>query len=138
MKKIKKFAWVLILLVVAANTVFAQRRTMEPEEKAKFQTERQKTILSLSDQQLETVEKLNLERARKIEDLRAGVRGDRVKNRQEMIAIQEEYDTQMLAILDESQKAKYTELRENRKARMDSKRTNGRGRNNSPRNRNWN
>lgn len=118
MKKFKIFTLSAVMGLLMTANVFAQGRTNDPEERAKRQTEKLKSQLSLNDEQASAIEQINLERSNKINALRAEKSEGRQKSADQMREIHQAWDTQVMAVLNPDQKVKYEELKADRAEKM--------------------
>lgn len=112
----QKFMGMLGVLMLSATLTFAQQgQNRTPEERAQRQTEQLTKQLSLSADQTTKVQALSLERAKKMEELRAG--GER-PDREKLQALQTDFDTKLKPVLTADQWTQYEKFREEQRERM--------------------
>ncbi|MDR1738574.1 MAG: DUF4890 domain-containing protein [Candidatus Symbiothrix sp.] len=100
------------LLLCASTMIFAQpgqRGQVNPEEMAKRQTERMKTELKLSDEQVVLVDSINVAYAKKQAELFQSSGDDREAMREKMMALNTEKNKAIEAVLTEEQVKKFKE-----------------------------
>jgi hypothetical protein len=95
--------------LVSTVQASAQDNKKEPEERARILTEKMKTELSLTDEQVPKVEAINLKYAKKNSEVRDGG-GGRLAKLKSLKASQEEKDKEMKGVLTEEQYKKYREM----------------------------
>ena len=115
-------------LVVAISLSFAQnpnKKTKTPEQRATNRSEALAQKLTLSADQKQSVYNLILERATKVDAIRAKYAsgGDRKAMRQELKPILVDFDAKLKAILTPEQVAKWEQLKAEQKAKRQAKRT---------------
>ena len=131
MKKSLSLIAIILMLLTFKPTVFAQQglgrgnRDMDPKEFADRQTSRMHELLELTAAQLPKVEKLNLEYAEKMKEVRDQAGEDREAMRSKMMEMIKEKDAKLKAILSEEQ---WTKFEADRKERMQNRRGGGGGR----------
>ena len=101
----------MLLIFLTMNAALAQRSNVDPKQTAKEQTEKMKTSLNLSADQLSQVEQINLEAAEKMAAIRSNGIADRRTVRNELEAVGQERDQQLMKILDDEQLAAWSKLR---------------------------
>jgi periplasmic protein CpxP/Spy len=104
---------IAIMLAFASITVFAQRpdANATPEERAKTQTASLTESLKLTEDQQKQVYSLNLDRAKKMQEMRASQNGDRTQMRESM----EKFNTDLAKVLTPEQQEKYKKIMEERR-----------------------
>ena len=107
MHKLVRFCVAVFLLaaVLGTGVVLGQRKELAkttPEQRAKIQTDLMKSILSLKDDQLDQVAKINQEFAEKADPLLKGSEGDLTLMKQ-MNALDKEKDTELQKVLTSEQ-----------------------------------
>ena len=115
---------IAIMFAFASITAFAQRpdTNRTPEQRAEAQTKTMTESLKLSEDQQKQIYTLNLDRAKKMEELRDSQNQDRSKMRESM----EAFNTELSKVLTPEQQEKYKTMMEERR--------NNRGGGGAPRN----
>lgn len=108
----KKLAIALFALVfgLAANAQ-PQQRGGTPEEKAQRLTDRMKTELNLTDEQVKQVYEINLEMAKGMDEIDKG-------NKEARQEVQSAYKKKLATVLNDEQLAKAKEMRKKRQVKM--------------------
>lgn len=104
---------IAIMMAFASITAFAQRpdANATPEERAKTQTASLTESLKLSDDQQKQVYTLNLDRAKKMQEMRSSGNMDREKMRESM----EAFNKDLAKVLTPEQQAQYKKILEERR-----------------------
>ncbi len=121
MKKYKAIQ-IMLLIFLTMNAALAQRSNVDPKQAAKEQTEKMKTSLNLSADQLSQVEQINLEAAEKMAAIRSNGLADRRAVRDELEAVGQERDQQLIEVLNDEQLATWSKLRAEAKQNRTGKR----------------
>lgn len=116
----KKLGLLLMFVILGTTFSMAQNRggqNMDPEERAKTQTEELKKVLDLNKDQEKKVYDLNLSSGKKMTAMRAEMQGgDREAMREKFGKLREEQNKEMKKILTEAQFKKYEKYLEERRA----------------------
>ncbi len=116
----KKLGLLLMFVILGTTFSMAQNRggqNMDPEERAKTQTEELKKVLDLNQDQEKKVYDLNLSSGKKMTAMRAEMQGgDREAMREKFGKLREEQNKEMKKILTEAQFKKYEKYLEERRA----------------------
>ncbi len=131
MKSMKTRIVMTIIALAVAGTTFAanplgnmlsrsaiqnpQYQRMTPEERAKAETQRMKTDLTLTDQQLAKVDTINLKYAKMRSGMRGQFQGDREGMMAKMQEMQQQKNAELKSVLTEEQMKKYEELLQQRR-----------------------
>jgi periplasmic protein CpxP/Spy len=115
----KKLIIAAVLCIGFAGSGFAQEMNKEkevktPEERAKMMTEMMDKKLALTPDQKSKVYDLNLERANKMERMRAADQKERTKKLEEHKELMLESDKKMQRILNDTQRKTYDEMKAKR------------------------
>ncbi|WP_026898478.1 hypothetical protein [Daejeonella oryzae] len=119
----KKLIIAAVLCVSFAGSVFAQKMERNtdlksPEERAKHQTEMLEKKLSLTPDQKSKVYALNLERAKKMENMLKSDEKERAKKMEQRKELMQESDAKLQKILNEEQRQAFNEMKSNSKNGM--------------------
>lgn len=119
MTKTIKFLLVLAFFFLSLDLVEAQRGrfNQDPEKVAVRQTERMAEALALSDAQKEKIEAVNLEFAKKLQEVRKNANGDFAAARDKVQAIRAEHKEELKKYLTEEQFGKFEKLEAERRQR---------------------
>lgn len=103
-----------MIMAFASITAFAQRPNANatPEERAKTQTASLTESLTLSEEQQKQVYTLNLDRAKKMQEMRNSQNGDRTQMRESM----ENFNKELTKVLTPEQQEKYKKILEERRS----------------------
>ena len=117
----KKIA-VLVVMAFFAISSFAQeaparnkKERPSPEVRAEKMTARMKEKLALSDEQATKIKAINLEAAKKKDEMKKQADADRAAKKAKMKTVEQERDAKIQEVLTEEQKAKYAEMKEKMK-----------------------
>jgi hypothetical protein len=121
----KSKLFLLFLMCLLSETIYAQdggqkgqpRQRLTLEERVKAQSDRMKKDLELTDIQYDSVQKINLKYAQKVEEARKGNQEQSAQNRETFRKNQEEQNKELKAILTEDQYKKYEEQLKTRRER---------------------
>ncbi|NDW11418.1 DUF4890 domain-containing protein [Bacteroides sp. 214] len=118
----KKFGFLMAVLLVAGNLMAQQRpgRNMDPKERAKTTTEQMVKSYSLDADQQEKVYALNLEMAEGMSKITSENRDER---RAQMQKVQENYTKKLKEVLTAEQYEKYAKDAEERRQRRGGNRS---------------
>jgi hypothetical protein len=112
----KKFFVIAVCMVATLITASAQQQGRRnfgtPEERAKSQTSRLDSLVSLTADQKVKIEAVNLDLSKKMDEVFRSTQDDRDKMRSEMEKITAERDKEYKAILTDEQYKKYQDNRE--------------------------
>jgi hypothetical protein len=118
----RKFFVIAACIVATLTTVTAQqqrgRNFGTPEERAKNQTSRLDSLVTLTADQKVKIEAINLDLFKKMDDTFRNAQNDRDKMRSKMEEINTERDKQYKAILTDEQYKKYLDNREQLRGRQ--------------------
>lgn len=127
-----KKLFVLALAALFTVSAFAQNKQKgTPEERADKVTNRMKEKLNLSDEQVAKIKAINLDAAKKKEELKAKGKDERKQMRTQVNNIETERDSKIMEVLTEEQKAEYTKMKEKAKDRRQNKGKHKKGDNDS-------
>lgn len=138
----KKNLFLIITILVLTNfSILAQRGKRQGEAKTSEQraekvTNKLAEKLSLTADQKNQIYDINLEAAKKNDDLKAKVKSGELQRgngaiMKERKTIEQDRDTRITALLDDTQKVKYEELKAEKKAKIQERRKKRKGLNNS-------
>lgn len=109
----------LIVLTIAALfavTAFGQeKRQSTPEARAEKVTNKMKEKLNLTDEQVAKIKAINLDAAKKKDELKGKGKDQRKEMRTQVKSIEDDRDSKILEVLTEEQKAQYKKMREKSK-----------------------
>ena len=113
---------IAMMLAFASITAFAQRpdSNRTPEQRAEAQTKTMHESLQLSEDQQKQIYALNLDRAKKMEELRDSQNQDRSKRRESM----EAFNAELAKVLTPEQQEKYKTMLQERRSREGAGRRN--------------
>ncbi|WP_149244516.1 hypothetical protein [Dyadobacter sp. 32] len=105
---------IAMIMALASITAFAQRpdANATPEERAKNQTASLTESLTLSEEQQKQVYTLNLDRAKKMQEMRNSQNADRTQMRESM----ENFNKELAKVLTPEQQEKYKKILEERRS----------------------
>lgn len=127
-----KKLFVLALAALFTVSAFAQNKQKgTPEERADKVTNRMKEKLNLSDEQVAKIKAINLDAAKKKEELKAKGKDERKQMRTQVNNIETDRDSKIMEVLTEEQKAEYTKMKEKAKERRQNKGKHKKGDNDS-------
>ena len=115
----KKILFVIVCMLVVSATVFAQRGNNQrsPEENAKQLTERMKTVVNLTPEQIAPIDSINLVFAQAQAKLREKANGDFASIREDMQKLNALQIEAYGKILTNEQMQAYNKMREERQNR---------------------
>lgn len=112
MKKILVLAFAALFTMSA----FAQdKRQSTPEARAEKVTNKMKEKLNLSDEQVAKIKAINLDAAKKKDELKGKGKDERKEMRTKIKNIETDRDNKILEVLTDEQKAQYNKMKENAK-----------------------
>jgi len=119
----KKLILTTVLIVASVTIATAQQRqTRSIEERAKMQDEFMETQVGLTDDQKSTIQAINLEFAKQLDEERQKNRGDRDAMRTKMREIDTARDAKYKEVLTEEQFNKYLEEKAKRENELQERR----------------
>jgi hypothetical protein len=122
----KTFVWLCIVACVAISTAFAQKTPKEPEVRATKLTNSLEKNLTLSSEQKDKIYAINLEIAKKKDQLRADRKAaspqDKGKFKGQGKTIAQERERRIQELLNTDQKAKFEQMKAEVKKRKMEKR----------------
>jgi len=130
MRTMKYLLSVFTFLLLFASQLEAQRGNWgrSPEERAEQQSNMMRDSLALSDAQYEKVKEVNLEYAKKFDEMRNNAEGDWSAMREQMGALRQEQNEALKALLTTEQYEKWQKIQEAMRQRRGNRgRGGGRG-----------
>ena len=128
MKTVKIIPAILLLFVSNSMSIAQVGRMSDPQEIAKWQSEHMfQNISSLTEEQKEKIQAINLEFAKKRIETRNNLRGNRIAMRDAMLKQRNEKQEKLKKVLTENQYQQLTQLMNDS---IKGRRSSGPGRNN--------